>query len=104
MYSQPIVVKQDPRVKTPALAMQQVYTLSKATYYETLAAAEALDAARKANDQDEVKSLSDVLTQLGGVLNVLQEADVPATAVQLKAIADARQKAAAALAKSKRPH
>jgi len=102
-YSQPIVVKQDPRVKTPAVAMQQVYTLSKATYYETLAAAEALDAARKANNQDEVKSLSDVLTQLGGVLNILQEADVPATAVQLNAIADARQKAAAALAKSKLP-
>jgi len=102
-YSQPIVVKQDPRVKTPAVAIQQVYTLSKATYYETLAAAEALDAARKANNQDEVKSLSDVLTQLGGVLNILQEADVPATAVQLNAIADARQKAAAALAKSKLP-
>jgi photosystem II stability/assembly factor-like uncharacterized protein len=32
-YSQPIVVKQDPRVKTPALAMQQVYTLTKAMYY-----------------------------------------------------------------------
>jgi photosystem II stability/assembly factor-like uncharacterized protein len=103
MYSQPIVVKQDPRVKTPALAMQQVYTLSKATYYETLAAAAALDAARKTNNQDEVKSLSDVLAQLGGVLNILQAADVPATAVQLKAIADARQKAAAALAKSKLP-
>jgi hypothetical protein len=32
-YSQPIVVKQDPRVKTPALAMQQVYTLTKSMYY-----------------------------------------------------------------------
>lgn len=31
-YTQPIVVKQDPRVKTPALAMQQVYTLTKAMY------------------------------------------------------------------------
>jgi photosystem II stability/assembly factor-like uncharacterized protein len=32
-YTQPITVKPDPRVKTPALAMQQVYTLTKATYY-----------------------------------------------------------------------
>jgi hypothetical protein len=32
-YTQPIVVKQDPRVKTPALAMQRVYTLTKAMYY-----------------------------------------------------------------------
>jgi hypothetical protein len=31
-FTQPITVKQDPRVKTPALAMQQVYTLSKAMY------------------------------------------------------------------------
>jgi photosystem II stability/assembly factor-like uncharacterized protein len=32
-HSQPIVVKQDPRVKTPALVMQQVYALTKAMYY-----------------------------------------------------------------------
>lgn len=31
-YTQPITVRQDPRVKTPAIAMQQVYTLSKAMY------------------------------------------------------------------------
>jgi hypothetical protein len=43
-YTQPIVVKQDPRVKTPALAMQQVYTLTGATYY---GAADARQAAGK---------------------------------------------------------
>jgi photosystem II stability/assembly factor-like uncharacterized protein len=32
-YTQPIVVKQDPRVKTPALAMQQVYAPTEAMYY-----------------------------------------------------------------------
>jgi photosystem II stability/assembly factor-like uncharacterized protein len=32
-YTQPIVVKQDPRVKTPALAMTQVYTLTRAMYF-----------------------------------------------------------------------
>ena len=32
-YTQPITVKLDPRVKTPALVMQQVYTLSKAMYF-----------------------------------------------------------------------
>ena len=32
-HTQPIVVKQDPRVKTPALAMQQVYALTSAMYY-----------------------------------------------------------------------
>jgi len=32
-YTQPITVKQDPRVKTPALAMQQVYSLTRAMYF-----------------------------------------------------------------------
>src|SRR6185503_17590965 len=32
--SQPLTVTQDPRVKTPALAMQQIYTLSTAAYRE----------------------------------------------------------------------
>jgi photosystem II stability/assembly factor-like uncharacterized protein len=44
-YSQPITVKQDPRVKTPALAMQQIYMTSKALYY---GAAGAQSAARQA--------------------------------------------------------
>ena len=43
-YTQPIVVKQDPRVKTPPLAMQQVYTLTRAMYY---GAADARIAAAK---------------------------------------------------------
>ncbi len=44
-YTQPIVVKQDPRVKTPALAMQQVYSLTRAVYF---GAADAQAAARQA--------------------------------------------------------
>jgi hypothetical protein len=43
--SQPLTVTQDPRVKTPALAMQQVYTLSTAAYRE---AANAFAAAAQA--------------------------------------------------------
>ena len=50
-YTQPIVVKQDPRVKTPALAMQQVYTLSKATYYGAVDAQAAARQARALRDQ-----------------------------------------------------
>ena len=98
-YSQPIVVKQDPRVKTPALAMQQVYMLSRAMYDEARAAAAALNDARKAGKQEEAKALSDALAQLAGVLNVLQAADVQPTAVQLKAITEARRAVAAALHK-----
>jgi hypothetical protein len=69
-YTQPIVVKADPRVKTPALAMQQVYSLSKAMYYGALdvqaAARQARDlheqiAARQAQANGEV---ADALTAL----------------------------------------
>jgi hypothetical protein len=40
-YSQQIEVKQDPRVRTPALAMQQVYTLTDRMYFGARAAQEA---------------------------------------------------------------
>ena len=43
-YTQPITVKQDPRVKTPAPAMTQVYSLTSALYY---GAADARIAAAK---------------------------------------------------------
>jgi hypothetical protein len=50
-YSQPIVVKADPRVKTPALAMQQVYSLSKALYYGAIDVQAAARQARAVRDQ-----------------------------------------------------
>jgi photosystem II stability/assembly factor-like uncharacterized protein len=50
-YRQPIVVKPDPRVKTPAIVMQQVYTLSKAAYDDAVAATAAARQAREARDQ-----------------------------------------------------
>ena len=50
-YSQPITVKQDPRVKTPALAMQQIYTTSKALYYGALDAQTAARQAQALRDQ-----------------------------------------------------
>jgi hypothetical protein len=50
-YSQPIVVKPDPRVKTPALAMQQVYSLSKTLYYGAIDVQAAARGARAIRDQ-----------------------------------------------------
>ena len=40
-YTQPITVKQDPRVKTPALVMQSIYADTKAAYYGAIDAQEA---------------------------------------------------------------
>lgn len=50
-YEQPIVVKADPRVKTPALYMQQVYTLSRAAYDEAVKTRAAADEARATRAQ-----------------------------------------------------
>ena len=36
--TQPITVKQDPRVKTPAAVMQQVYALTDAMYFDAVEA------------------------------------------------------------------
>jgi hypothetical protein len=113
-YSQPLVVKADPRVKTPALAMQQVYTLSKAMYYgamdaetqarqarairEQIAARRGqahgpVDAALAALDA-RLEPLAGTTSPLAAVMNILQGADVRPTTVQLKAIAAARRAAA----------
>ena len=50
-YSQPITVKQDPRVKTPPLVMQRVYSLTKAAYTAAADAQEAAQAAESVRDQ-----------------------------------------------------
>jgi photosystem II stability/assembly factor-like uncharacterized protein len=49
--SQPLTVTQDPRVKTPALVMQQVYTLSTAAYREAASAFAAAAQAQALRDQ-----------------------------------------------------
>ena len=43
-YSQPITVRQDPRVRTPAAVMQQVYALTEAMYFGAIEAQEAATA------------------------------------------------------------
>ena len=50
-YSQPITVKQDPRVKTPPLIMQRVYSLTKAAYTGAADAQAAAQAAAGVRDQ-----------------------------------------------------
>jgi photosystem II stability/assembly factor-like uncharacterized protein len=49
--TQPIVVKQDPRVKTPALTMQLIYRLSKGAYHAAADTREAAGKARGVADQ-----------------------------------------------------
>ena len=72
-YTQPIVVKQDPRVKTPALAMRQVYTLTKAMY-------------------DGAIELREAAAKLGMVREQLSKLKPQAPAAAAQAIADFEKK------------
>lgn len=66
--SQPIVVKQDPRVKTPALTMQQVYMLTKDMYFGAFDAHEAalkLAAMRRDAEQKRASTSSAEAAALG---------------------------------------
>ena len=120
-YAQPITVTPDPRVKTPALAMQQVYTLSRAAYVEAREAGKAAASAQQLRDlageaqsstapgihdagaalqqKIDAAGLAAAASRLSGVMNALQGADVAATSVQLKSIAEARTAASAAMTK-----
>jgi hypothetical protein len=123
-YTQPIVVKADPRVKTPAAALQQVYSLSDAMYLDAAEAREAAEklaelrkqvAERRAGAQGQAgaalaefdrkaEAASAVNGAAGALVRLtssLQEADVQPTAVQLTAISRAREAARQAMARWK---
>jgi hypothetical protein len=123
-FSQPIEVKADPRVKTPAAVMQQVYSLSDAMYLAAVDAREAVAklatlrkqiAARrpgaegqaaaalaefdkKAEAASAINAASAALVRL---MSSLQEADVQPTTNQLAAITRAREAVAQAMARWK---
>jgi photosystem II stability/assembly factor-like uncharacterized protein len=80
-YSQPLVVKQDPRVKTPALPLQQIYALSKAAYYGALDARTAAQQAMKLRDQisNLQPSASGALAQSLAALDAKLDALAPAS-------------------------
>jgi photosystem II stability/assembly factor-like uncharacterized protein len=55
-YTQPITVKQDPRVKTPVLVMQNIYDQTRAAY---VGAVDAQDAARQAQSlRDQIAAMT----------------------------------------------
>jgi photosystem II stability/assembly factor-like uncharacterized protein len=50
-YTQPLTVKQDPRVRTPAVGLTQLYALMRNSYFEAAAARAALDTARRLREE-----------------------------------------------------
>jgi photosystem II stability/assembly factor-like uncharacterized protein len=50
-YTQPLTVKQDPRVRTPAVSLNQLYTLMRGSYFDAAEARAAMDSARRLREQ-----------------------------------------------------
>ena len=104
-FTQPIVVKQDPRVKTPAPAMREVYALTDSMYFTLRRLREAIDALPPApadTARPGPETLRGSFALLGALLNSLQSADVPATATQRSAIGAALRSANTALSAVRR--
>src|SRR5258705_1919000 len=63
-YTQPLMVKMDPRVKTPVSALTQQFTLSKQCYDDIVASAKVLEEIRAARAKN--AELEPKLTALAG--------------------------------------
>jgi photosystem II stability/assembly factor-like uncharacterized protein len=120
-YTQPITVKQDPRVKTPAIVMERVFSLTRSAYTSAVDAQKA--AADAQNLRDEIArrkseatgatatalaefdkkiasaTLNSPAMALIAVMNSLQSADVQPTALQVKTIESALTNARAAISR-----
>jgi hypothetical protein len=73
-YTQPLVVRMDPRVKSSALALQQQFTLAKRLYDAIVKVQAALSGA---TDPDRKKALSSLEDQLLAVYALSQEGSGP---------------------------
>ena len=81
-YTQPLTIKMDPRVKTPAASLLQQFTLSKRL-------SDAMDAVGKALANGGSTDLARVNATLLNAYELIQEADVAPTTQGLKAAQDA---------------
>ena len=97
-YTQPITVKQDPRVKTPAVTMERIYSLTESAYMGAVEAQQAAQQAQPVN-QAIATELSSAATALTAVMNSLQAADAAPTALQVKTMTTALTNERAAMTK-----
>jgi hypothetical protein len=65
-YAQPLTVRMDPRVKTPALGLQRHFALSKALYDDIKSAHSAIQQIRAARGQSNAAAFTQRLAELEG--------------------------------------
>jgi len=89
-YTQPLTVRLDPRVTTPASGLAQLASLSREMYDDAVAAHAAAVRARQTPSL-RAKELDEVSEQLMSAAMAMQGADVTPTAEQVAACARARE-------------
>ncbi|MEP6602243.1 MAG: hypothetical protein ABJB49_10630 [Nitrospirota bacterium] len=113
-YTQPLTVRMDPRVHTPAAELLEQFKLSKQLYDDSVTATKALEEIRAVRDPKAhaiagaaapgqgrrgaatgTDTLTSVNAALGALLQIIQEADVAPNSATIAAVAERR----AALAK-----
>jgi photosystem II stability/assembly factor-like uncharacterized protein len=102
-YTQSFTVRMDPRVKTPAAALQQQYALSLALYDAAQDLAPLVEKTRTPRRQPAVGNTpAAVSANINAALSAIQDADEPPTASMISA-ANAALKAFAALKANSKP-
>jgi hypothetical protein len=93
-YAQPLTVKMDPRVKTPAVAVQQQFTLAKRVYDAMIKVHDRI----AASGSTPPPALTKVFAQLQQVYGLAQEGAGPIPVENITAITDTLKQADEALA------
>jgi photosystem II stability/assembly factor-like uncharacterized protein len=88
-YTQPLTVKMDPRVRTPAAGLAQQFALSRQLYDDLVLTAAALKGKTVVSEGPD--TLASVRASLELLLRTLQEADAAPTSQMIAAVADRRR-------------
>ena len=113
-FTQPLVLKMDPRVKTPPEGLQAQFDRSKDVTADMARTLEALRVVRTEQGQaksmpparikvlaDRESKLTDLNAKLTSLYTTMQEADMPPTAAMVEAAQELRRQAAEAVASDK---
>jgi hypothetical protein len=91
-YTQPLTLKMDPRVKTPAIGLTQQFTLSKQMYDGMIEAQKALQELRARSTRNEQleQAIAGLVAGMNQMMGLLQGADVTPTTQLVAAVGERR--------------
>ncbi|HZT78513.1 MAG TPA: hypothetical protein VFA27_17825 [Vicinamibacterales bacterium] len=99
-YTQPLTLKMDPRVKTPALGLQQQFTLSK-QLYDGMQQAQQTAARLRDSNGALAQQLTTLVQNMNQLMQLLQGADVTPTTQLVAAVGERKTELAKLLAQAR---